>query len=310
MLGAEQYGIPVIPLDQMIAQGEYDPHRGSVELGRFFLRAADAQINLSGSFTQGLTSPAIKLTGQVSPMPIAFFKLIWPKFLAHGAREWIGNRVPQGRITGGSVKIDIPADVLASLPEGGHLPPEAVDLRLDLEDLEVHYIRDMPPLRTEKSTAVVAGQRFFFTVPKGAIALPSGAHVDFTDGEFIVGDLRPHIPSAEIHFKGEAKAPAVLELLDQPSLGYIHALEMKVPDVEGGVTSTFSMSMPLLAELKFKDMKLNGRAKLSDTHASNLPGGIGVDGGDLDFDVSEGARGPGGAEDEGPSRAGRLAADF
>lgn len=287
VLGAEQFGIPVIPLDQMLAQGEYDPHRGSVELGRFFLRAADAQINLSGSFTQGLTSPAIKLTGQVSSMPIAFFKLIWPKFLAHGAREWIGYRVPQGRIAGGSVKIDIPADVLASLPEGGHLPPEAVDLRLDLEDLEVHYIKDMPPLRTEKSTAVVAGQRFFFTVPKSAIALPSGAHVDFTDGEFIIGDLRPHVPSAEIHFKAEANAPSVLELLDQPSLGYIHALDMKVPDVEGGVASTFSMSMPLLAELKFKDMKLNGRAKLSNAHASNLPGGIGVDGGDLDFDVSE-----------------------
>ncbi len=162
-------------------------------------------------------------------MPIAFFKLIWPKFLAFGAREWIGYRVPQGRITGGSIKIDIPAEVLASLPAGGHLPAEAVDLRLDLEDLEVHYIKDMPPLLAEKSTANVAGQRFFFNVPKSAIALPSGARVDFTDGEFIVGDLRPHIPAAEIHFKTEAKADSVLELLDQPSLGYISALGTKIP---------------------------------------------------------------------------------
>ena len=76
VLGAERFGIPVIPLDQMLVQGEYDPRRGSVEVDRFFLRAADAQINLSGSFTQGQKSPAIKLTGQISPMPIAFFKLI------------------------------------------------------------------------------------------------------------------------------------------------------------------------------------------------------------------------------------------
>ncbi len=287
VLGAERFGIPVIPLDQMLAQGEYDPRRGSVELDRFFLRAADAQINLSGSFTQGLKSPAIKLSGQISPMPIAFFKLIWPKFIAHGARDWIGIRMPQGRIAGGTVKIDIPAETLASLPAGGHLPPEAVDFRLDLEDLEIHYVRNMPPLRTEKSTAVVAGQRFFFTVPKGVIDLPSGARVDFTDGEFIVGDLRPRVPGAEIHFKSEAKAASVLELLDQPALGYIRALEMKMPEIDASVLTTFSLSMPLLADLKFKDMKLNGRAQLTNARANNLPGGIGVHGGDLDFDVSE-----------------------
>ncbi len=287
VLGAERFGIPVIPLDQMLAQGEYDPRRGSVELDRFFLRAADAQINLSGSFTQGEKSPAIKLTGQVSPMPIAFFKLIWPKFIAFGARDWIGTRMPQGRIAGGTVKIDIPADALASLPAGGHLAPEAVDFRLELEDLEVHYIKNLPPLHAEKSTAVVAGQRFFFTVPKGVIGLPSGARVDFTDGEFIVGDLRPRVPAAEIHFKSEAKAASVLELLDQPPLGYIRALDTKVPEIDASVVSTFSLSMPLLADLKFKDMKLNGRAQLANARANNLPGGVGVHGGDLDFDVSE-----------------------
>jgi len=287
ILGAEQFGIPVIPLDQMLAQGEYDPRRGAVDLDRFFLRAADAQINLSGSFIQGQTSPAIKLTGQISPMPIAFFKLIWPKFIAHGARDWIGTRMPQGRIAGGTVKIDIPAEALASLPAGGHLAAEAVDFRLDLEDLEVHYIKNMPPVHAFKSTAVVAGQRFFFTVPKGMIALPSGARIDFTDGEFIVGDLRPRIPAAEIHFKSEAKAVGVLELLDQPPLGYIRALDMKPPELDASVTTTFSLSMPLLAELKFKDIKINGWAQLANVRANNLPGGVGVNGGDLDFDVSE-----------------------
>lgn len=287
VLGAEQFGIPVIPLDQMLAQGEYDPRRGAVELDRFFLRAADAQINLSGSFTQGQKSPAIKLSGQISPMPIAFFKLIWPKFVAHGARDWIGTRVPQGRITGGTVKIDIPADALASLPTGGHLAPEAVDFRLDLEDMEIHYVKNMPPLHAEKSTAVVAGQRFFFTVPNGMIGLPSGGRIDFTDGEFIVGDLRPRIPAAEIHFKSEAKAASVLELLDQPPLGYIRALDMKAPEIDASVVSTFSLSMPLLAELKFKHIKLNGRSRLANARANNLPGGVGIHGGDLDFDVSE-----------------------
>ena len=115
-------------------------------------------------------------------------------------------RVPSGRIAGGSVNIDIPADLLASLDAGSHLPSEAVDFRLDLEDMEIRFIKSMPPMRTEKATAVVAGQRFFLTVPKADIALPSGRIVDFSEGQFIIGDLRPRVPSAEIHFKSVTSA--------------------------------------------------------------------------------------------------------
>ena len=286
-LGAEQFGIPVIPLDRMIAQGDYNPKEGAVRLDQLFVQAADAQIQLSGSITQGHDSPAVKLTGQVSPMPIAFFKLIWPKFVAFGAREWIGHRVPSGRIAGGTLKIDIPPDLLASLASGGHLPPEAVDLKLDLEDLEVQYVKNLPLMHIASATATLAGQRFFFNVPKSEVTLPSGGIVNFSDGQFIVGDLRPHIPQGEVHFKSEANAAAILELLDQPELGYISALNMPVPKTEAAVESAFSIAMPLIADLKFKDMTLKGRSELADIRATGLPGGFGVHGGTLNFDVSE-----------------------
>ncbi|WP_170936952.1 MULTISPECIES: AsmA-like C-terminal region-containing protein [Rhodomicrobium] len=287
VLGAEEFGVPSIPLDGMVAKGEYNPRLGEVRLDRFFLQAADAQISLTGAFTQGRTSPAIKLTGTVSPMPVAFFKLIWPKFIAHGAWEWIGLRIPSGRISGGTVNIDIPTDLLASLHDGAHLPPEAVDFRLELEDMEIHFVKSLPPIRTQKATAVVAGQRFFLTVPESKIALPSGAAVTFTDGQFIIGDLRPRVPTGEVHFKSTGTAASVMELLDQPSLGYISALDMKVPEVIGTTTTSFSIGLPLIADLKFKDMKLTGRATLADIKANDLPGGVSVKGGSLDFDVSE-----------------------
>ncbi len=286
-LGAEQFGIPVIPLDRMIAQGDYNPKEGDLRLDRLFLQAADAQILLSGRVTQGHDSPAIELNGQISSMPVAFFKLIWPKFVAYGAREWIGLRVPTGRITGGSVKVDIPADMLATLASGGHLPPEAVDLKLDLEELQVRYVKNLPMMHIPSATATLAGQRFFFNVPKSDMTLPSGSVVNFTDGQFIIGDLRPHFPQGEVHFKSEADAASVMELLDQPELGYISALHMPVPKVDAKVDTAFSISMPLIANLKFKDMTLKGRSEVADIRATGLPGGFGVHGGTLDFDVSE-----------------------
>jgi hypothetical protein len=286
-LGAEQFGLPVIPLDRMQAQGRYDPKRGAIALDRFVLQAADAHITLAGNITQGNTSPAIRLTGRVSAMPIAFFKLIWPKFIAYGAREWIGHRIPSGHIAGGTLNVDIPADLLASLGADGHLPPEAVDFQLELENLEVHYISGMPPMQIERSTAKVAGQRFFFNVPAARIIAPSGEPVNFSDGQFIVGDLRPHIPRGEIHFKSEASAKAVLNLLDHPKLGYIHALNIPVPDIDAQVSSTFSIAMPMTQGLKFKHMKLRGRSEVENARATGLPGGLGIHGGALNFDVTE-----------------------
>lgn len=284
-LGAEQFGVPVIPLDQLTIQGDFDPRLGVTTFERILLQAADAKINLAGTITQGARSPGIQMTGQISPMPAAFVKLIWPPFVSYGAREWIGKRVPAGKVGGGVVRVDIPIDMLAN--EGSMIPASAVDVRVDLEDLEIHYLGDLPPMFAPRATASFAGQRFFLTLANASIPLPSGDHVDFTDGEFIVGDLRPRFPDGEIHFKTQSNAKAILELLDQPPLHYVRALNMKVPEVGGTATGTFSIALPLIKDVKFKDVKLNGRVHHEDVRATNLPGGFGIHGGKVDFDVSE-----------------------
>ena len=287
VLGADQFGLPVIPLDTMQARGEYDPQRGAVKLDRFDIKAADAHLTLSGLVTQGERSPGIQLTGSVTPMPIAFLKLIWPKLISYGARDWIGRRVTTGRITAGAVKIDIPENLLARLPEGESLPAEAVDLRLDLEDLTIRYVASLPPMKIAKGTAKLAGQRFFFNASDGRIVAPSGETVNFGDGQFIVGDLRPQIPDGEVHFKSEASANAALSLLDHPSLGYVSALKMPIPEIDAKVSTTFSIKMPMYRNLKFKDLKLNGRSHVENLRAANLPGGMKIDSGKLNLDVTE-----------------------
>ncbi len=286
-LGAEEFGLPAISLDRIISQGSYDPKSQAVDIDRFFLEAADAQINLRGTIRHGEQSPAIQMTGSISAMPIAFFKLIWPKFVAFGARDWIGNHVPTGKIAGGTVKIDIPADVLAAVPDGAEIPQSALDFRMDLENMQVRYWAELPPFFAPKATAQVSGHRFFFVVPDSTVSLPSGNKVQLTSGEFIVGDLRLRVPDAEIHFKTQSDAKAAMEWLDHEPLHYIRALKMKVPNIDAPLATTFSLAFPLLKDVKFSDVKMNGRAHLQDVRASELPGGFGIHSGTIDFDISE-----------------------
>lgn len=287
MLGAEEFGIPTIPLDQIYSKGDYNPRQGVITLDRFSLRAADAQINLAGVIARGSRSPAIQLNGQISRMPVAFMKLIWPVFIAGGAREWIGEQVPAGRITGGTLKVNIPADLLAAADAGANVPSDAVDFRLNMEDLVVHYYKQLPALRISRATASVSGQRFFLVAPRGEIVLPSRKHIFVTDGKFIIGDLRPKVPEGEIHFKTQSTPSAVLELLDQEPLHYISELNIKLPKVSGLSTGTFSLALPLLKDVRFRDMKVNGRTHVDNVRAVDLPGGFSVQAGALDFDLSE-----------------------
>ncbi len=285
-LGAEQFGLPVIPLDRMAAQGEYDPSAGAILFDRFFVQAADAYIALAGQIVQGRRSPAIRMAGQVSAMPVAFFKLIWPKFIAHDAREWIGERITAGRIAGGTLNVDIPANMLARLETGGSLPQEAVDFQLDLRNLQMHYIPGLPPMEIAQGTMRVAGQRFFFNAPEGEVIAPSGEPLRFSAGQFIIGDLRPFIPEGEIHFKSESSASAILSILDHPKLGYVSKLDMPLPEIDASASSAFSMSMKLVKDLEFEHIRMTGRTLLNDVRATNLPGGFGSHGGSLKFDVS------------------------
>ncbi|MEJ2228843.1 MAG: DUF3971 domain-containing protein, partial [Alphaproteobacteria bacterium] len=287
VLGAEEFGIPAIPLDRILTQGYYNPRQGVITLDHFFLQAADAQISLAGVIANGARSPAVQLNGKISRMPVAFMKLIWPVFIAGGAREWIGDQVPSGRITGGTLKVNIPADLLAAADAGANIPSKAVSFRLNMEDLTVRYYKQLPPIHFSQATASVSGQRFFFVAPQGEVIVPSGKRIQVTDGRFIVGDLRPKVPEGEIHFKTQSSPGSVLELLDHEPLRYISELNIKLPKVVGKAVGTFSLALPLLKDVRFKDMKLNGRAHVDNIRAAGLPGGFDVYGGALDFDLSE-----------------------
>jgi hypothetical protein len=150
----------------------------------------------------------------------------------------------------------------------------------------MHYMRDLPPMQIEQARMRVAGQRFFFNAPKGEVVAPNGETLHLTDGQFIIGDLRPFIPDGEIHFKSESTASAVLSLLDHPKLGYISKLDIPVPQVDAKASTAFSLSLTMVKDFKFKHMKMNGRTVLEDVRATGLPGGIGVHGGNLAFDVT------------------------
>jgi hypothetical protein len=295
ILSAPQFGAPPVALDALKISGSYQAATDTIMLKEFLVQAGGGGVAMSAQASAVSAGGPIVVNGTVSPMPISLLKVLWPAFIANGGRDWIGSNIPSGRISGGSFAVNLSAATLAQLDKGGDVPDSAVSVRLGLSGLQIYHIKGLPPIITKETVARVTGRRFTFDIPGDArIDVPSGRTISFSDGQLAIDDLRPRFPDAEVHFKGTGEVAGVLELIDQPPLGYVKAVGFKPNLINGQVSTIFKITFPLLKELKFKQMGLSGKSRVSELKSNGLPGGLIVNGGAVNFDVSETAIGANG----------------
>lgn len=287
VLAATEFGVPPFNVDVWSAKGIYYPDSESIDLKEFVLRIGNASISLSGTIANGEGSPAAKLKGQISAMPVAMLKLMWPKFLAAGAREWVGERVTAGEVTGGTFEVDLPPGLIPQLEQGVEVPDSVFRFFAQGKGLEISYIPGLPPLTTGDATLQIEGRKFLMAVPSGHVSLPSGREIALEDGSLSIADLRPDPQTGVIDFKMKAPVGAALELLDQEPLGYIREIGMQPDDLAGRTEGRFLVRLPLKKDVEFSEISLKGDADVREANLTKKVGSIGVEGGALTLNVTE-----------------------
>jgi hypothetical protein len=287
VFAVEEFGLAPMKVDEWSAAGRVTPGEGRVTLSRFVIRSGTASIAFAGHVVDAEGSPEISLAGEVSPMAVDTLKQFWPKFLAGKARKWVLERVRGGQVLGGKFNVSLAPGDLAQIEQGDAAPPGAVSVELNLTGMSIAYIEGMPPVLTGEAKLIVSGTEFSVDIPQGKIVVPSGAEIALSEGRFFIPDLRVDPQQGEIAFKANGATPTVLRLLDHEPLGYIQSVGLK-PDFLGGTAEGgFMLSMPLWADLKFKDIKMRGMARLDNAIVSNLAGNMDIEGGSLDVNLTE-----------------------
>jgi hypothetical protein len=287
LFGVEEFGLEPSRVQKLEARGTIDKKAGRVVLHKFSMQLKEGLIEFAGTVVDAPGSPEIKLAGNFSPMSLAVLMKMWPKFIAAGAREWVGKRVSAGQVTGGSFEIDLKAGELAKLQQGGDIPESAVIVDLAASGLEMTYIQGLPPIQTAETTFQIRGRSMEFDAPEGWVLLPSGKKILLGAGRFSVEDLRPLPEIGQIEFTTKGAAEAILELLDHKPLGYVREAGLKPNDIGGKTNGSFKLELPLIKDLEFSDVKLRGSVNLEEATASNAFGGAKVEGGEVTFNVTE-----------------------
>ncbi len=286
VLGVDEFGLGPTKVDEWHAKGKLSLRDGSLTLSRFVIRAGDAKISAKGTITDGFDSPAVRLSGEVSAMSVDTLKQLWPKFLAGKARQWVLERVRGGQVLGGSFNVALKPGMLDAIQQGEDAPEGAIDVELKFANTDIAYIPELPPVRTGNATMTVSGMEFSVDIPEGKIDVANGMEIALSDGRFFIPDLRDDPQEGIVNFRAAAPTPAVLTLLDHKPLGYIAEVGLK-PDFLGGTaTGEFTLSMPLVNDLDFKDIKMSGVARLQNAITPNLVGDLGIQGGVVDVNLS------------------------
>ena len=287
-LASEEFGIAPMPVDKWQATGFLNTHQGRVILKSFDMNIGGSSITLNGEILDAPSSPAIYLTGQFSPMPVNVFKQIWPRFLAPGARDWIGERIPKTQIVGGKVNVSIPGGMLAQADQKKqNIPDTAVQFHLELQDMVVYFIKDMPPLQAANGTVSLSGQRLTLDIPQAAIALPSGRNVLLADGQFVIPDLRQDPPDGIISFQTQNKAQTILEFFNLEPLGYLKEVDFDASAITGETKGVSEIRLPLLKDVKFADMKIKSKVQLLKAQFPEIVENMSIQNGALNFDINE-----------------------
>lgn len=286
VLGIDEFGLGPTKVDEWRAKGKLSLRDGSLTLSRFVIRAGDAKIAAKGTVTDGFDSPAVRLSGDVSAMSVDTLKQLWPKFLAGKARQWVLERVRGGEVLGGSFNVALKPGMLEAIGQGEDAPEGAIDVELKFADTDISYLPELPPVRTGNATMTVSGMEFSVDIPEGKIDAGNGMEIALSDGRFFIPDLRDDPQEGIVNFRAAAPTPAVLTLLDHKPLGYIAEVGLK-PDFLGGTaTGEFTLSMPIVNDLDFKDIKMSGVARLENAITPNLVGDLGIQGGVVDMNLS------------------------
>ncbi len=287
VLGVEEFGLGPTKIDEWTATGSLSPKDGSVTLSGFVIRAGDAKIAVSGAVIGGAPgSPAVNLSGEVSPMPVDTLKQLWPKFLAGKARTWVLERTAGGQVLGGRFNVALPAGALDAIEQGAAAPEGAINFELDFTGMSIAYIPKMPPVVTGNGKLTVAGTEFTVDIPSAKIVVSEGNEVALSEGRFYIPDLREDPQQGVITYKSAAATPTVMQLLDHEPLGYIQEVGLKPDFLGGSAAGEFVLSMPLKADLDFQEIQMSGIARLENAIAANLVGDMGIEGGTLNVDLS------------------------
>jgi AsmA-like C-terminal region/Protein of unknown function len=262
-IGAELPAHERLPIDDWSAHGFLAPERGRVVLSEFLLRAGGAEVTAEGDVAGMGGAPAARLEGKIGAMPEKTFKALWPAALAPQTRAWIGQRLVRGQLQGGSFKLTSGDGAPGGERSGRQSAADRVSLTLVGSDLALALSDRWPALELPRALARLDGHTFEVSAPEGAFVASDGRRIG-VKGNFSVDMQEPMPRTGHITAKAQGPLSLALEMLAQEPFNVLQDSGLNPATVDGKLEAQLSLALPLQHAVAAADLKIDGKARISD----------------------------------------------
>lgn len=275
--------VGIAGVDGLTADLRYAPAAGRLDINKASVLLGEGYFDISGSI-EGLgdESLSLALDGELEKLLLNDIMQIWPPRVGSGAREWVVANVSGGIFSRGSLHINAPDGALDQQP----LPDEAIDAELEFADVTVSYLGELPPIEDGRGHMKLTGNSFAAFLTGGRIEPANGGLVQISKGSFKTRDFQIRGNDAFIDVQAAGSMTAILALLDEEPLGYAKGFGLDPRDVSGTGRARITTTLPMRSLLPFDDVTFGAKGHVSQLDLPDLPDGITMNGGEMDFDVN------------------------
>jgi hypothetical protein len=162
---------------------------------------------------------------------------------------------------------------------------EGSALTLEGSDLGFALMADWPALEAQRALLHVDEQQLELSVPDANLALADGRRLALK-GTFSI-DMREPLPrTGRLAVKAQGPLPVVLELMDAETKAVLQSYGVAAGSIDGKIDGQFTIALPLEQELSARDVRLDGKARISEGRARQMIGGYAIAGANLTLDMS------------------------
>ncbi len=285
-LSAEEFRVPPVAIDELVVRGYYGHDDGIFTLTQALARAGGARIEATGDFVARSGQQTLRLDGRMGPMPAATVKAIWPRLLAPGARRWVGRQVTRGNLVSGAFRVALSGGL--DRTSAGAPDSRRVSVTMEAADLAFVPAKSLAPIEAPRALLRLEGDGLEISIPDGSAQVQAGRRLNLRTGRLLATDVYGERTLGEITFRAQGPVMAAIDVLEQESMGIGPiASGLGGDTIEGRVEGQFKISLPLIRGVDTSDVKIEGKAKVTDARAKQVLGAYDVQGATITVDIGE-----------------------
>lgn len=287
VLSAEEFGVAPIAIESFQATGRIIPSEGLVQLSGLSLKAGGGEVTANGEVLTGHGTPSTRVEAQLSPMPVAVVKAMWPRAAAPGARDWVGAHVERASLKSASLKLLSGRFVEAEPAADGSAPAgqDRLSARMEIADLRMQPLPNSLPIEAPQATIRLENSSLEVTMPQAAIIATATRQLPLKGVRFTVVDVTHEAPIAELALKSQATLPALIDTLNHSQLHLAGQGPLPIEGVDGKIDGEIKISMPLVSGASV--VKAEGNARITDIKGKSKVHRVDLQGGTIDLNVSD-----------------------